>query len=99
MRLEKLDQSGNQSGKQTLGLRARTHRRRQRQSLGHQRAGSPHRATSEFKILFPALENTLNKEAVNWPHQLFIKHGNLFLKLLQNKAESTKLEIDGLIRI
>ena len=99
MRLEKLDQSGNQSRKQTLGLRARTHRGRQRQSLGHQRAGYLPRPTSEFKMLFPALESALNNEAVDWPHQLFIKHGNLFLKLLQNKAESTNLEIEGLVRI
>jgi SAM-dependent methyltransferase len=41
----------------------------------------------------------VNKKEVDWPHQLFIKHGDLFLKLLENKAESTKLEVDGLIRI
>jgi len=41
----------------------------------------------------------LNKEEVDWPQQLFIMRGNLFLKLLQNRAESTKLEVDGLVRI
>jgi len=41
----------------------------------------------------------LNKEEVDWPRQLFVKHGNLFLRLLQNRAESTKLEVDGLFRI
>jgi SAM-dependent methyltransferase len=41
----------------------------------------------------------LNKKEVDWPQQLFIKHGNLFLKLLENRTESTKLEVDGLIRI
>jgi len=41
----------------------------------------------------------LNKKEVDWPQELFIKHGNLFLKLLENRAESTKLEVDGLIRI
>jgi SAM-dependent methyltransferase len=41
----------------------------------------------------------LNKKEVDWPQQLFVKHGNLFLKLLQNKAESTRLEVDGLLRI
>jgi 2-polyprenyl-3-methyl-5-hydroxy-6-metoxy-1,4-benzoquinol methylase len=41
----------------------------------------------------------LNKKEVDWPHQLFINHGNLFLKLLQNRAESTKLEVNGLVRI
>jgi SAM-dependent methyltransferase len=41
----------------------------------------------------------LNKDRPNWPQQLFVKHGRLFLKLLQNKAESTKLEVDGLVRI
>ena len=41
----------------------------------------------------------MNKEEVDWPQQLFVKHGNLFLRLLQNKAESTKLEVDGLFRI
>jgi 2-polyprenyl-3-methyl-5-hydroxy-6-metoxy-1,4-benzoquinol methylase len=45
------------------------------------------------------LESALNKEEVDWPQQLVIKYGNLFLKLLQNKAESTKLEVDGLVRI
>jgi 2-polyprenyl-3-methyl-5-hydroxy-6-metoxy-1,4-benzoquinol methylase len=41
----------------------------------------------------------LNKKGVDWPQQLFSKHGNLFLRLLQNKAESTRLEVDGLVRI
>jgi SAM-dependent methyltransferase len=41
----------------------------------------------------------LNKKEVGWPHKLFINHGNLFLKLLENKAGSTKLEVDGLVRI
>jgi SAM-dependent methyltransferase len=41
----------------------------------------------------------LNKKRADWPQQLFIKHGNLFLKILENRAESTKLEVDGLIRI
>jgi SAM-dependent methyltransferase len=41
----------------------------------------------------------LNKRDVDWPPKLFIKHGNLFLRLLQNRGESTKLEVDGLIRI
>ena len=41
----------------------------------------------------------MNKEEADWPQQLFIKHGSLFLKLLQNKAESTKLEVDGLVGI
>ncbi len=41
----------------------------------------------------------MNKEEVEWPQRLFIKHGSLFLKLLQNRAESTKLEVDGLVRI
>jgi SAM-dependent methyltransferase len=41
----------------------------------------------------------LNKDDLEWPHQLFVKHGNLFLKLLRNRAESTKLEVDGLVRI
>jgi len=41
----------------------------------------------------------LNKKEDDWPQQLFIKQGNLFLKLLENRAESTKLEVDGLIRI
>jgi len=41
----------------------------------------------------------LNKREVDWPRQLFIKHGNLFLKLLENRAESTKFEVDGLVRI
>ena len=41
----------------------------------------------------------MNKEEVDWPRQLFVKHGNLFLRLLQNRAESTKLEVDGLFRI
>jgi 2-polyprenyl-3-methyl-5-hydroxy-6-metoxy-1,4-benzoquinol methylase len=45
------------------------------------------------------LESALNKKEVDWPHQLFINHGNLFLKLLQNTAESTKLEVNGLVRI
>jgi len=45
------------------------------------------------------LESALNKEEVDWPRQLFVKHGNLFLRLLQNRAESTKLEVDGLFRI
>ena len=34
----------------------------------------------------------MNKKEVDWPQELFIKHGNLFLKLLENRAESTKLE-------
>ena len=41
----------------------------------------------------------MNKKEVDWPQQLFVKHGNLFLKLLQNRAESTRLEVDGLLRI
>jgi len=41
----------------------------------------------------------LNNEEVDWPHKLFINHGNLFLTLLENKAGSTKLEVDGLVRI
>jgi len=41
----------------------------------------------------------LNKEEVDWPQQLFVKHGKLFLRLLQNRAESTKLEVGGLFRI
>jgi SAM-dependent methyltransferase len=41
----------------------------------------------------------LNKQEVDWPQRLFIKHGNLFLKLLQNRQESSKLEVQGLIRI
>ncbi len=41
----------------------------------------------------------MNKKEVDWPHQLFINHGNLFLKLLENKAGSTKFEVDGLVRI
>ncbi len=41
----------------------------------------------------------MNKKEDDWPQQLFIKQGNLFLKLLENRAESTKLEVDGLIRI
>ena len=41
----------------------------------------------------------MNKKGVDWPQQLFVKHGNLFLRLLQNKAESTRLEVDGLVRI
>ncbi len=41
----------------------------------------------------------MNKKEVDWPQELFIKHGNLFLKLLENRAESTKLEVDGLVRI
>jgi len=41
----------------------------------------------------------LNKRNVDWPQQLFIKHGNLFLKLLENRTDSTKLEVDGLVRI
>jgi SAM-dependent methyltransferase len=41
----------------------------------------------------------LNKKRADWPQQLFIKHGKLFLKILENRAESTKLEVDGLIRI
>ena len=41
----------------------------------------------------------MNKEEVDWPRQLFVKHGNLFLRLLQNRAESTKLEVDDLFRI
>jgi SAM-dependent methyltransferase len=41
----------------------------------------------------------LNKKEGDWPQELFIKHGNLFLRLLQNRGESTKLEVDGLIRI
>ena len=41
----------------------------------------------------------MNKEEVDWPQQLFVKHGNLFLRLLQNRAESTKLEVDDLFRI
>jgi SAM-dependent methyltransferase len=41
----------------------------------------------------------LNKKEVDWPQQLFVEHGNLFLKLLQSKAESTRLEVDGLFRI
>jgi 2-polyprenyl-3-methyl-5-hydroxy-6-metoxy-1,4-benzoquinol methylase len=41
----------------------------------------------------------LNKKDFDWAQQLFVKYGNLFLKLLQNKAESTKLEVDGLVRI
>jgi SAM-dependent methyltransferase len=41
----------------------------------------------------------LNNREVDWPRQLFIKHGNLFLKLLENRAESTKFEVDGLVRI
>lgn len=34
---------------------------------------------------------------VDWPQELFMKHRNLFLKLLQNRAESTKLEVGGLV--
>jgi 2-polyprenyl-3-methyl-5-hydroxy-6-metoxy-1,4-benzoquinol methylase len=45
------------------------------------------------------LGKVLNKKDFDWPQQLFVKYGNLFLKLLQNKAESTKLEVDGLVRI
>jgi len=41
----------------------------------------------------------LNKKEVDWPRKLFIKHGDLFMKLLQDKAESTLLEVDGLVRI
>ena len=41
----------------------------------------------------------MNKKETDWPQQLFIKHGDLFLKLLENRAESTKLEVDGLFRI
>jgi 2-polyprenyl-3-methyl-5-hydroxy-6-metoxy-1,4-benzoquinol methylase len=41
----------------------------------------------------------LNRKEVDWPQKLFIKHGNLFLRLLQNRAESTNLEVDGLVRI
>ena len=41
----------------------------------------------------------MNKRNVDWPQQLFIKHGNLFLKLLENRTDSTKLEVDGLVRI
>jgi SAM-dependent methyltransferase len=41
----------------------------------------------------------LNKKDIDWPQQLFVKYGNLFLSLLQNKGESTKLEVDGLVRI
>jgi len=41
----------------------------------------------------------LNKKEDDLPQLLFIKQGNLFLKLLENRAESTKLEVDGLIRI
>jgi len=41
----------------------------------------------------------LNKKNVDWPQQLFIKHGNLFLKLLENRTDSTKLEVDELVRI
>ena len=41
----------------------------------------------------------MNKEEVDWPQKLFIKHANLFLRLLQNRAESAKLEVDGLVRI
>ena len=41
----------------------------------------------------------MNKKDGDWPKQLFVKHGNLFLKLLQNRAGSTKLEVDGLVRI
>ena len=39
-----------------------------------------------------------NKE-VDWPQQLFVRHGDLFLKLLQHKTESTNLEVDGLVCI
>lgn len=49
--------------------------------------------------MFPVLESALNKNRVDWPQQLLIKHGNLFLKLLRNRTESTKLEVDGLVRI
>ncbi|HYU54926.1 MAG TPA: class I SAM-dependent methyltransferase [Candidatus Dormibacteraeota bacterium] len=41
----------------------------------------------------------MNKKNVDWPQQLFIKHGNLFLKLLENRTDSKKLEVDGLVRI
>lgn len=41
----------------------------------------------------------MNKKDIDWPKQLFVKYGNLFLTLLQNKGESTKLEVDGLVRI
>jgi SAM-dependent methyltransferase len=41
----------------------------------------------------------LNKKEVDWPQKLFIKHGNLFLKLLQNKVDSTRHDADGLLRI
>ena len=41
----------------------------------------------------------MNKKNVDWPQQLFIKRGNLFLKLLENRTDSTKLEVDGLVRI
>jgi 2-polyprenyl-3-methyl-5-hydroxy-6-metoxy-1,4-benzoquinol methylase len=45
------------------------------------------------------LESALNKKEIDSPQELFIKNGNLFLKLLQNEAESTKLEVNGLVRI
>src|SRR5439155_10600001 len=86
-------------GDHTDRLRARTERRGQRQCLGPHRGRYLRGAFSEFNILFPALESALNKKEVDWPQELFIKHGNLFLKLLENRAESTKLEVDGLIRI
>ena len=95
MRLEKPDKSG----KHTHRSGARTDRRGQRQFVGPRRSKYLHGANSEFNILYPALESLLNKEEVEWPQQLFIKHGSLFLKLLQNRAESTKLEVDGLVRI
>ena len=67
--------------------------------LGPHRGDNKSGAFSEFNILFPALESALNKKNVDWPQQLFIKHGNLFLKLLENRTDSTKLEVDGLVRI
>src|SRR2546428_7196561 len=95
MRLEKPDKSG----KHTHRSGARTDRRGQRQFIGPRRGRYLRRAISEFNILFPVPESSLNKKEVDWPQQLFIKHGNLFLKLLENRTNSTKLEVDGLVRI
>lgn len=96
MRLEKPDKFG----EHTHRLGGWTNRDRQRQCLRPQTGEYLSGVISEFNILFPVLEGVLNKrKEVDWPQQLFIKHGNLFLKLLQNRAQSNKLEVEGLVRI
>ncbi|HVH15147.1 MAG TPA: class I SAM-dependent methyltransferase [Candidatus Angelobacter sp.] len=96
MRLEKPDKFR----EHTHRLRGWTSREGQRQYLEPQTDVYLAGAISEFNILFPGLEGVLNKKKeVDWPQQLFVKHGNLFLKVLQNREESTKLEVGGLVRI